>query len=82
LIHVNGTVSDASFFSSPTIGIGNSPAGVPSLTLNGDDGHLYWYADSAGDTVSMMEPAQLDVCLGMYTAMTYILADLQDILPR
>jgi len=82
LIHVNGTVSDASFFSQPSIGIGNSPGNVPSLTLNGDDGHHYWYADSEGDTVSVMDSAQLDICLGIYTAVTYVLADLQEILPR
>jgi carboxypeptidase Q len=82
LIHVNGTVSDASWFSNPTVGISNSPAGVPSLTLDGDDGHLYWYVDSNGDTVSVFDPNQLDICLGMYAAVTYVLADLTDLLPR
>jgi hypothetical protein len=48
---------------------------VPVVSLLGDDGRYFWYHHTSADTVSAVNPLQLDNCLVSWAAATYILAD-------
>ncbi|CAL8110730.1 unnamed protein product [Orchesella dallaii] len=56
--------------------------GVPGIVLNGDDGRYFWYHHTDADTMTAMQPANLDRCLAVWASTAYIIADLNEKLPR
>lgn len=48
---------------------------IPVVSLLGDDGRYFWYHHTDSDTVSALNPLQLDYCLASWASATYILAD-------
>lgn len=49
---------------------------VPVVSLLGDDGRYFWYHHTAADTVSALNPVQLDNCLISWASASFILADI------
>jgi len=56
--------------------------GVPGIVLNGDDGRYFWYHHTNADTMTAMNPSELDKCLAVWASTAYIIADLKEKLPR
>jgi carboxypeptidase Q len=56
--------------------------GVPGAILDTDGDKYFWYHHSNADTVTSLNPRDLDVCLAMMTSLSYVLADLSVLLPR
>jgi len=56
--------------------------GVPGMSLINDNEHYFWYHHSDGDTMSVEDPDELDRCQALWAATLYVIADLDDMLPR
>lgn len=59
-----------------------SEINVPVVTLLGDDGRYFWFHHSEADTMTAVNSAQLDRCLGLWTSTVYVLANLQNPISR
>lgn len=57
-------------------------AGVPVLSLYGDDGRYFYFHHTHADTMTAVDSKTLDKCLATWTATAYVLADLSERLPR
>jgi len=57
-------------------------AGIPIVSLNGDDGRYFWFHHTEADTMTAVNSATLDTCLATWTATAYVLADMQEMVPR
>jgi len=55
---------------------------VPNIVLNGDDGRYFWYHHTEADTIHALNPNTLDKCLAVWASTAYIIADLDEKLPR
>jgi carboxypeptidase Q len=56
--------------------------GVPGLALDVDDTKYFWYHHSSGDMMNVIDKAELSQCIAMMAAMAYIIADLDQPVPR
>ena len=56
--------------------------GVPGLALDVDDTKYFWYHHSAGDMMNVIDRGELAQCVAMMAAMAYIIADLDQAIPR
>ncbi|ODN03873.1 Carboxypeptidase Q [Orchesella cincta] len=56
--------------------------GVPGAILDTDGEKYFWYHHSNADTVTALNPNDLDVCLALMTSLSYVLADLSIMLPK
>lgn len=57
-------------------------AGVPGISLvNANDKYFYFH-HSDGDTMTVEDPTNLDLCTALWTAAAYVLADMKEKLPR
>jgi len=58
--------------------------GVPGLSLedNYTKDHYFWYHHSNGDTITVLNPKQLDKCAAALAVMVYTVANLETLLPR
>merc|ERR1712080_294259 len=57
-------------------------AGVPGMELINDNEHYFWFHHSDGDTMSVEYPDELNRCQALWAATLYVIADLDDMLPR
>ncbi len=56
--------------------------GVPGLALDVDDTKYFWYHHSSGDMMYVIDRHELAQCIAMMAAMAYIIADLDQPVPR
>jgi len=59
--------------------------GIPGANLNGDtdDTHKYfWYHHTQADTIGAVDTKLLDKCMALYATTAYVMADLDDMMPR
>lgn len=56
--------------------------GVPGGSLLNRNSDYFWYHHSDGDTISVQDPHQMDLCTAVWTVVSYIVADLDKMLPR
>ncbi|CAL8097346.1 unnamed protein product [Orchesella dallaii] len=56
--------------------------GVAGALLDTDGEKYFWYHHSNADTVTALNPDDLDVCLALMTSLSYVLADMSVLLPR
>ncbi|XP_022087593.1 carboxypeptidase Q-like [Acanthaster planci] len=56
--------------------------GVPGGSLLNHNEHYFWFHHSDGDTMSVQDPHQMDLCAAVWTVVSYIVADLDNMLPR
>ncbi|XP_053700201.1 carboxypeptidase Q-like [Synchiropus splendidus] len=57
-------------------------AGVPASSLRVADERYFWFHHSEGDTMSVQDPGQMDLCSAVWAVVAFVVADLQDMLPR
>lgn len=56
--------------------------GVPGALIATNSDKYFWYHHSNADTVTAIDSKDLDICLALYTAVSFVLADLDFMLPR
>ncbi|XP_054923259.2 carboxypeptidase Q-like isoform X1 [Dermacentor andersoni] len=57
-------------------------AGFPVASLTTDNGKYFYFHHTDGDTMTVHDPLILDLCTALWAGVAYVLADLQDSLPR
>ncbi|XP_034031089.1 carboxypeptidase Q-like [Thalassophryne amazonica] len=57
-------------------------AGVPGASLHVEDRRYFWFHHSEGDTMTVQDPREMDLCSALWAVVAYVVADLQDMLPR
>lgn len=57
-------------------------AGVPGASLHVQDSRYFWFHHSEGDTMSVQSSEDMDRCSALWAVVSYVVADLQDMLPR
>ena len=56
--------------------------GVPGSSLEANDGTYFDFHHSEGDTLTVENSDQLDLCTAVWAATSYVIASLKDMLPR
>ena len=56
--------------------------GVPLGTLMTNNKRYFWFHHSNGDTMTVMNPIEMNLCSAVFAVYAYILADMDDMLPR
>ncbi|KAM4568284.1 carboxypeptidase Q-like [Fundulus diaphanus] len=57
-------------------------AGVPGASLHVADSRYFWFHHSEGDTMTVQDPHDMNLCSALWAVVAYVVADLQDMLPR
>ncbi|XP_008289973.1 carboxypeptidase Q [Stegastes partitus] len=57
-------------------------AGVPGSSLHVADSRYFWFHHSEGDTMAVQDPRDMNLCSALWAVVSYVVADLQDMLPR
>ncbi|KAH7958422.1 hypothetical protein HPB49_001441 [Dermacentor silvarum] len=57
-------------------------AGFPVASLTTDNRKYFYFHHTDGDTMTVQDPIILDLCTALWAGVAYVLADLQDSLPR
>lgn len=57
-------------------------AGVPGASLHVADSRYFWFHHSQGDTMAVQDPREMDLCSALWAVVAYVVADLEDMLPR
>ena len=55
---------------------------VPTASLANHNENYFWYHHSNGDTMDVLDPVQMNLCSAIWTVYAYVLADIDQILPR
>ena len=55
---------------------------VPGALIATNADKYFWYHHSNADTMTAIDSKDLDICLAMWSALSYVLADLSVMLPR
>ncbi len=56
--------------------------GVPGLGLQVDGSRYFWYHHTDADTIDKLDPREMAECVAAMAVMAYVVADLEDRLPR
>ncbi|XP_071943140.1 carboxypeptidase Q-like [Antedon mediterranea] len=56
--------------------------GVPGGSLLNENQRYFWFHHSDGDTMSVQSSYEMDLCVAVWTVVTYVIADLDEMLPR
>lgn len=56
--------------------------GVPGIGLRNNNENYFWFHHSNGDMMTVENPQDLNLCTALFTAVSYILADLSEELPK
>lgn len=56
--------------------------GVPGISLNTENSKYFWFHHSQGDTMTVENADELDLCTAVWTVSSYVIADLSVSLPR
>uniref|UniRef100_A0A8D2ZLN8 Carboxypeptidase Q n=1 Tax=Scophthalmus maximus TaxID=52904 RepID=A0A8D2ZLN8_SCOMX len=57
-------------------------AGAPGASLHVADSRYFWFHHSEGDTMSVQDPQDMNLCSALWAVVAYVVADLQDMLHR
>ncbi|XP_063306376.1 carboxypeptidase Q [Pelobates fuscus] len=57
-------------------------AGVPGASLIDDIEKYFWFHHSQGDTMTVQNPIWMNLCAAVWTVVSYVVADLEEMLPR
>ncbi|XP_006005103.1 carboxypeptidase Q [Latimeria chalumnae] len=57
-------------------------AGVPGASLYDDISKYFWFHHSEGDTVTVQDPVQMNLCAAIWAVVSYVVADMEEMLPR
>ncbi|XP_042664662.1 carboxypeptidase Q isoform X7 [Centrocercus urophasianus] len=56
--------------------------GVPGASLRDDLSKYFWFHHSQGDTMTVQDPKQMNLCAAVWAVVSYIIADMEEMLPR
>ena len=56
--------------------------GVPIASLANDNEKYFYFHHSDGDTMSVLDPVEMNLCSAVWSVFAYVLADMDDLLPR
>lgn len=56
--------------------------GVPTGSIANHNEKYFWFHHSNGDTMDVMDSKAMDACAAMWTVYAYVLADMDEFLPR
>ena len=56
--------------------------GVPGMGLQVDGTRYFWYHHTAADTIDKLDPRELAECIAALAVMVYVVADMEETLPR
>ncbi|XP_003219567.2 carboxypeptidase Q [Anolis carolinensis] len=56
-------------------------AGVPGASLNDDITKYFWFHHSQGDTMTVQNPMEMNLCAAVWTVVSYVVADMEEKLP-
>lgn len=51
-------------------------------SLRDDINKYFWFHHSQGDTMTVQDPKQMNLCAAVWTVVSYVIADMEDMLPR
>ncbi|XP_007886084.2 carboxypeptidase Q isoform X2 [Callorhinchus milii] len=57
-------------------------AGVPGAALLVDTSKYFWFHHTDADTMTVQDPVQMKLCAAVWTVVSYVVADMDEILPR
>ncbi|XP_012994667.2 carboxypeptidase Q isoform X1 [Esox lucius] len=57
-------------------------AGVPGASLHVADSKYFWFHHTNGDTMSVQNPVEMNLCSALWAVVAYVVADLEEMLPR
>ncbi|XP_062320759.1 carboxypeptidase Q-like [Osmerus eperlanus] len=57
-------------------------AGVPGASLHTANRKYFWFHHSEGDTMSVQDPLEMNLCSALWAVVAFVVADLEDMLPR
>ncbi|XP_061809301.1 carboxypeptidase Q-like [Nerophis lumbriciformis] len=57
-------------------------AGVPGASLHVADSRYFWFHHTEADTMSVQDPRDMDLCAALWAVVAFVVADLEDMLPR
>nr|XP_047924621.1 carboxypeptidase Q isoform X3 [Anser cygnoides] len=55
--------------------------GVPGASLRDDLSKYFWFHHSQGDTMTVQDPNQMNLCAAVWTVVSYVIADMEEMLP-
>lgn len=73
LVEDNGGETDTGWWSAK---------GVPLASLANHNEHYFYFHHSNGDTMEVLDPVQMNLCSAVWAVYAYVLADLDEMLPR
>uniref|UniRef100_A0A674HWR4 Carboxypeptidase Q n=1 Tax=Terrapene triunguis TaxID=2587831 RepID=A0A674HWR4_9SAUR len=56
--------------------------GVPGASLRDDISKYFWFHHTQGDTMTVQDPSQMNLCAAVWTVVSYVIADMEEMLPR
>ncbi|XP_074841779.1 carboxypeptidase Q isoform X2 [Carettochelys insculpta] len=56
--------------------------GVPGASLHDDISKYFWFHHTQGDTMTVQNPSEMNLCAAVWTVVSYIIADMEEMLPR
>lgn len=56
--------------------------GVPGASLHDDASKYFWFHHTDADTMSVQDPVQMNLCSAVWAVVSYVVADLEEMLPR
>ncbi len=56
--------------------------GVPTASIANHNEKYFWFHHSNGDTMTVLDPLQMNLCSAVWATYAYVLADMDELLPR
>jgi carboxypeptidase Q len=57
-------------------------SGVPGASLKNENERYFYFHHSNGDQMAVFQPSELDLAAAVFAVTAYVVADLDDLLPR
>ncbi|KAJ8415744.1 hypothetical protein AAFF_G00403010 [Aldrovandia affinis] len=57
-------------------------AGVPGGSLLTENSKYFWFHHTHGDTMAVQDPVEMNLCSAVWAILSYVIADLDEMLPR
>lgn len=55
---------------------------LSGASLHVADSRYFWFHHTEGDTMTVQDPGEMNLCSALWAVVAYVVADLEDMLPR